>query len=74
MEGHVIGGPVLIVISEEVFLQPFEDVFGLVVEQHALVQERAVAPIVIGNEVGVQGQLPDACIRRDTTYTLTSLC
>nr|CAH7729240.1 unnamed protein product [Callosobruchus chinensis] len=38
VEWHHVRRPVLVVISGEVLLQPFEDVFGVMVVQHALVQ------------------------------------
>lgn len=37
VEGHHVWGAVLIVVPEEVLLQPLEDVFGVVVMQDALI-------------------------------------
>lgn len=53
MERHHVGSSVLVVIPEEIFLEPFKHFVGVVVMQDALIKVGAVAPFEAFDVVGV---------------------
>lgn len=65
MEGHHVGSPVLLVGSAEIFLEPLEDLVGVVAVEHALVQVGTVSALVCFDVVSVQRNLPDTYIEKN---------
>lgn len=61
MEGHEVRGPVAVVVSGKVLLEPVKDVVLVEILQHALVHVRAEAAFERADVVRVERELPQTC-------------
>ncbi|OXA52728.1 hypothetical protein Fcan01_12384 [Folsomia candida] len=60
VEWHHIWSPVLSIMTVEIFLQPFQNLIRVVVEEDALVHVGTVTPFETLDEMSIQWQLPDS--------------